>query len=49
MTSFKNNKIRAFIKILELLINQLFETGRINEIEYYYTQSSNLKINQFQN
>ena len=35
------------IKILELLINQLFETGRINEIEYYYSQSSNLKMNEF--
>ena len=34
-------------KILELLINQLFETGRINEIEYYYSQSSNLKMNEF--
>ena len=35
------------IKILELLIDQLFETGRINEIEYYYSQSSNLKMNEF--
>ncbi len=34
-------------RILELLINQLFETGRINEIEYYYSQSSNLKMNEF--
>ena len=34
-------------KILELLISQLFETGRINEIEYYYSQSSNLKRNEF--
>ena len=34
-------------KIFELLINQLFETGRINEIEYYYSQSSNLKMNEF--
>ncbi len=34
-------------KIFELLVNQLFETGRINEIEYYYSQSSNLKMNEF--
>ena len=34
-------------KIFELLVNQLFETGRINEIEYYYSQSSNLKTNEF--
>lgn len=34
-------------KILELLINKLFETGRLNEIEYYYTQSTNLKSNEF--
>ena len=33
-------------KILELLTNQLFETGRINEIEYYYSQSTNLKTNE---
>ena len=43
----KNISDEEDIKILELLINQLFETGRINEIEYYYTQSSNLKMNQF--
>ena len=43
----KNISDKEDIKILELLINQLFETGRINEIEYYYTQSSNLKMNQF--
>ena len=34
-------------KILEILINQLFETGRINEIEYFYSQSSSLKMNEF--
>ncbi len=34
-------------KILELLISQLFETGRINEIEYYHSQSSSLKMNEF--
>ena len=43
----KNISDEEDIKILELLINQLFETGRINEIEYYYTQYSNLKMNQF--
>ena len=43
----KNISDEEDIQILELLINQLFETGRINEIEYYYTQSSNLKMNQF--
>ena len=31
-------------KILEKLINKLFETGRINEIEYYYSQSTNLDL-----
>ena len=34
-------------KILEILINKLFETGRINEIEYYYSQSTNLRSNEF--
>ncbi|MFL2660464.1 MAG: hypothetical protein ACJ0G4_00765 [Alphaproteobacteria bacterium] len=34
-------------KILEILINKLFETGRINEIEYYYSESTNLKSNEF--
>ena len=34
-------------KILEKLINKLFETGRINEIEYYYSQSTNLRSNEF--
>ena len=34
-------------KILETLINKLFETGRINEIEYYYSESTNLRSNQF--
>ena len=43
----KNISDEEDIKILELLINQLFETGRINEIEYYYSQSSNLKTNEF--
>jgi len=33
--------------ILELYINQLFETGRINEIELYYSQSPDLKNNEF--
>jgi len=43
----KNISVEEDSKILELLINQLFETGRINEIEYYYSQSSNLKMNEF--
>ncbi len=43
----KNISYEEDNKILELLINQLFETGRINEIEYYYSQSSNLKMNEF--
>ncbi len=34
-------------KIFELLIKQLFETGRINEIELYYSQSTFLKDNEF--
>ena len=47
--TLENNNIsdEEDIQILELLINQLFETGRINEIEYYYSQSSNLKMNEF--
>ena len=34
-------------KIFELYINQLFETGRINEIELFYSQNPNLKDNEF--
>ncbi len=34
-------------KIFELYINQLFETGRINEIELFYSQYPNLKENEF--
>lgn len=34
-------------KIFELYINQLFETGRINEIELFYSQYPNLKDNEF--
>ena len=34
-------------KIFELLIKQLFETGRISEIELYYSQSTFLKDNEF--
>ncbi len=34
-------------KIFELYINQLFETGRINEIEMFYSQYPNLKENEF--
>ena len=34
-------------KIFELYINQLFETGRINEIELIYSQYPNLKENEF--
>ncbi len=33
--------------ILELYVQQLFETGRINEIELYYSQSPELKNNEF--
>jgi len=34
-------------KIFELYINQLFDTGRINEIELFYSQYPNLKENEF--
>jgi hypothetical protein len=34
-------------KIFELYINQLFETGRINDIELFYSQYPNLKENEF--
>ncbi len=34
-------------KIFELYINQLFETGRINEIELFYSQYPDLKENEF--
>ena len=34
-------------KIFELYINQLFETGRINEIELFYSQYPSLKENEF--
>ena len=34
-------------KIFELYINQLFDTGRINEIELFYSQHPNLKENEF--
>ena len=34
-------------RIFELYINQLFETGRINEIELFYSQYPNLKDNEF--
>ncbi len=34
-------------KIFELLVSQLFETGRISEIELYYSQSTNLNNNEY--
>ena len=34
-------------KIFEIYINKLFETGRINEIEIYYSQYPELKKNEF--
>ena len=34
-------------KIFELYIDKLFETGRINEIELYYSQYPELKKNEF--
>ena len=34
-------------KVFELYINQLFDTGRINEIELFYSQYPNLKENEF--
>ena len=34
-------------KIFELYISKLFDTGRINEIELYYSQYPELKENEF--